>query len=108
VAPIVYGAGSQYKILEAMACATPVVAARRAIAALAATDRRELFVFDDAAEAAEQIVRLLSQPDLAARVGQAGLEYVERYHRWDAIAGRLEGIYGESISGKLADTPGNG
>ncbi len=97
VAPIVYGAGNQNKILEAMACATPVVAARRATAAFSAIEGEQLLIFDDAAQAAEQIVHLLSNPELARRIGQAGREYVEAHHEWDAIAARIEGIYGESV-----------
>jgi glycosyltransferase involved in cell wall biosynthesis len=97
VAPIVYGAGNQNKILEAMACATPVIAARRATAAFSAVEGEQILVFDDAVEAAEQIVHLLSHPELARRIGRAGREYVEEHHQWDAIAARIEGIYGESI-----------
>ena len=99
VAPIVYGAGNQNKILEAMACATPVIATRRATAAFSAIEGEHLLVFEDAAEAAAQIVGLLSQPDLAARIGRAGRDYVEVHHRWDTIAARIEGIYGKSIAG---------
>ncbi len=97
VAPIVYGAGNQNKILEAMACATPVIAARRATAAFAAIEGEQLLIFDDAAQAADQIIHLLAQPELARRIGQAGREYVETHHPWDAIAARIEGIYGESV-----------
>jgi glycosyltransferase involved in cell wall biosynthesis len=97
VAPIVYGAGNQNKILEAMACATPVIAARRATAAFSAVEGEQLLIFDDAAQAAAQIVSLLAQPELAARIGKAGREYVEQHHRWDTIAARIERIYGESI-----------
>lgn len=99
VAPIVYGAGNQNKILEAMACATPVVATRRATAAFSAIEGEHLLVFEDAAEAAAQIVSLLSQPELAARIGRGGRDYVEQHHRWDTIAARIEAIYGKSIAG---------
>jgi glycosyltransferase involved in cell wall biosynthesis len=99
VAPIVYGAGNQNKILEAMACATPVVATRRATAAFSAIEGEHLLVFEDAAEAAEQIVSLLSQPELAERIGRAGRDYVEQHHRWDTIAAHVEAIYGKSIAG---------
>lgn len=98
VAPIVYGAGIQLKLLEAMASGTPVVAARRATVALPVVDGDQVALFDDAAQAAERIAALLSQPEAAARMGAAGRRYVEQHHDWDAIAGRLEEIYGESIA----------
>jgi glycosyltransferase involved in cell wall biosynthesis len=99
IAPIVYGAGIQNKVLEAMASQTPVIVARRAIAALSAVPGQDLLAFDHAAEAAEQVVSVLSQPALAARLGAAGCRYVERHHRWDSIASLVEGAYGESIAG---------
>jgi glycosyltransferase involved in cell wall biosynthesis len=99
VAPIVYGAGIQLKLLEAMASGTPVVAARRATVALSLADGEQVALFDDAAQAAERVIALLSQPEAAARIGAAGRRYVERHHDWDAIAGHLEEIYGESIAG---------
>jgi glycosyltransferase involved in cell wall biosynthesis len=81
-----------------MASGTPVVAARRATVALPVVDGDQVALFDDAAQAAERIAALLSQPEAAARMGAAGRRYVEQHHDWDAIAGRLEEIYGESIA----------
>jgi glycosyltransferase involved in cell wall biosynthesis len=99
VAPIVYGAGIQNKILEAMAMQTAVVAAQRAVVALAAVPGQDLLAFGDAAEAAEQILAVLDQPELAFRLGTAGRQYVMQHHCWDTIVGRVEGIYEESIAG---------
>jgi glycosyltransferase involved in cell wall biosynthesis len=47
VAPLLYGAGIQNKVLEAMACATPVVASPRAVSALSAQGWRDIVVADD-------------------------------------------------------------
>ncbi len=93
VAPLVYGAGIQNKVLEAMACATPVVASRRAVLSLQAVDGEHLLVADGPAQFAQQIMRLLSDADLRARLGQAGRHYVETHHAWEHIIDNLETIY---------------
>jgi sugar transferase (PEP-CTERM/EpsH1 system associated) len=93
VAPIQYAVGVQNKVLEAMACATPVVATPAAVEALGVADGRELVVARDAEEMATRIVELLGQPDDRARIGTAGRRYVETHHDWRSIADRLSDLY---------------
>ncbi len=97
-APVPYGAGIQNKVLEAMACATPVVASRQAVAALQAIPGEHLLVADDAQDFARCLLCLLDDPELARRLGAAGRRYVEQHHDWDAIAAQLEEIYREAIA----------
>jgi len=96
-APMPYGAGIQNKVLEAMACGTPVVATPQAVSALAAQAGAEVLVGTNAAELAAHVVRLLGDPAAARRIGAAGRAYVERQHDWASIAERLEQVYGEEI-----------
>jgi len=93
VAPLVYGAGIQNKVLEAMACATPVIASRRAVLSLQAIGEEHLLVADGPAHFARQILRLLADPGLRARLGEAGRRYVEAHHAWDLIVDDLAAIY---------------
>ncbi len=93
VAPIGYGAGIQNKVLEAMACATPVVASPQAVSALAVRDGEHLLVGDGAEAFARQVVRLLDDAELRRRIGASGRQYVEQCHDWDRIVERLEDIY---------------
>jgi sugar transferase (PEP-CTERM/EpsH1 system associated) len=93
VAPLVYGAGIQNKVLEAMACATPVIASRRAVLSLQAIDEEHLLAADGPARFAQQILRLLADPELRARLGEAGRRYVETHHAWDRIVDDLAAIY---------------
>ncbi len=97
VAPMPYGAGIQNKVLEAMACATPVVATPQAVSALRARPGEEVLVGDSAPELADLLVRILTDPHLAARIGRAGRAYVERNHNWAAIAAALESVYADAI-----------
>ncbi|NOZ06349.1 MAG: glycosyltransferase [Chloroflexi bacterium] len=97
VAPILYGAGVQNKVLEAMACGTPVVASRTAVSALEVLNGEHLLVAGDADPFAEAILRLLDDAALCARLGSAGRRYVQQHHDWDAVAGKLEAVYGDVL-----------
>jgi polysaccharide biosynthesis protein PslH len=93
VAPITYGAGIQNKVLEAMACATPVVASPQAVLALNVRVGEEILVSGDAHGFAEQVLRLLADPSFRRSVGEAGRQFVERQHSWNATAIHLEQLY---------------
>jgi glycosyltransferase involved in cell wall biosynthesis len=97
VAPVPYGAGIQNKVLEAMACGTPVVASPQAVSALKAADGEDLLVADDDGDFAVQIRRLLDGPTLRRTLGEAGRRYVVYHHSWHSIAAQLEDIYAQSI-----------
>jgi len=97
VAPLTYGAGIQNKVLEAMACGTPVVATSLAVSALGITPGREVLVADEPKPFARYIMKLLNDPERGKQIGQAGRRYVERHHRWEQLAGKLEAIYHEVI-----------
>jgi glycosyltransferase involved in cell wall biosynthesis len=95
VVPILYGAGSQVKIIEAMACGTPVVASPRAVSALDVRVGRDVAVAESAHSMAESIVNLLQDPKGLQEMSQAGRTYVETHHDWKKIAARLGGLYDE-------------
>ncbi len=95
---LVYGAGSQFKVLEAMATKTPVVATRRATGSLCVAEGQDVLVADEPAAFARQIVRLLDDRELQLRIGLAGRRYVEQHHDWNQIVERLENIYRETIN----------
>ncbi|ABU57718.1 glycosyltransferase [Roseiflexus castenholzii] len=97
VAPLRYGVGIQNKVLEAMAMATPVVAARHAARALHAVEGRDLLLAEHPREYADAIFRLMEDPQRAAAIGASGRRYVEQHHTWDAAAGRLETVYSTAI-----------
>ena len=100
VVPLVYGAGSQFKVFEAMACAAPVVASPQAVSALDVVPDRDLILARGAQEFAGAILGLLENPQRRGELGTAGRRYVETHHHWDQIAAQLEGIYREVIQCK--------
>jgi polysaccharide biosynthesis protein PslH len=97
VVPVLYSAGIQNKVLEAMACATPVIASPQAISALAAHPGSDLAVAGDEASFAANILALLSDPTQQAQIGQAGRAYVERQHSWRTVTSQLESVYHRAL-----------
>lgn len=93
VAPIQYGAGIQNKVIEAMACGTPVIATPKAVSALDVVPGRDLIVANEPKEYAESILGLLGDKEAQKRIGKAGRSFVEENHNWDHIAAQLEEIY---------------
>lgn len=93
VAPIAYGVGIQNKVLEAMACQTPVVATGQAVSALQLRPGQDLLVANDPEAFARAVIELLEDPKRRFEVGRAGRTYVEAFHDWKEIAVRLEKGY---------------
>lgn len=96
VAPLPYGAGIQNKVLEAMACATPVVAGPRAVAALNVRRGHHVIVADTSDAFAEAVVELLDDAQRRRRLGAAGRTFVSENHDWKQAAARLEACYLEA------------
>lgn len=93
VVPLVYGAGVQNKILEAMATATPVITNSKVLASLSVTPGKELLIADSAEDFAAAALQLLENSTLRKTVGETGLEYVRQNHNWRETAGRMVEIY---------------
>jgi glycosyltransferase involved in cell wall biosynthesis len=97
VAPITYGAGIQNKVLEAMACGTPVVTTPQAVSALEIVPGQDAVVAAEPEMMGRKIVDLLADPGRQARLGENGRAYVESRHHWPNVAARFESIYQQSL-----------
>lgn len=93
VVPLLYGAGIQNKILEAMATGTPVVTTCQALSALQAQPGKDLFVSDDPDGFSQAVLQLIANRDLQQKTGDAGVTYVRAFHSWASIASQLVNIY---------------
>jgi glycosyltransferase involved in cell wall biosynthesis len=91
--PITYGVGIQNKVLEAMACNTPVVSTSQAVSALDVSAGEDILVADDPIDYANLVIGLLQNPNRREKVGLAGRNYVENNHNWLHITEKLEEIY---------------
>jgi glycosyltransferase involved in cell wall biosynthesis len=97
VAPIQYGAGIQNKVLEAMACSTPVIASSSAISALTVNNGKEVVIADNPGGWVNEILDMINSPEKQEKIGGAGRCYVEKNHQWSRIALKIEHIYKGSI-----------
>ena len=93
LAPLLFGLGIQNKVLEAMACATPVVATPQAIGGLNVTPGKDVVVAEDAVAFAHAVVDLMQDPPRQRSIGQAGRDYVEKHHDWPLVIDQLESMY---------------
>lgn len=98
VVPLLYGAGIQNKILEAMATKTPVVTTSKALSALELKSGKELLVADDADEFSHAVLQLIEDRNLQHKIGDEGEAYVRAHHNWLSIASRLVEIYQQTLS----------
>jgi glycosyltransferase involved in cell wall biosynthesis len=101
VSPILYGAGIQNKVLEAMACGAPAIASTQAASALHAEDGKHLLLAHNTEGFIHHLRHLLADRVRQQCLSVHGRAYVEEFHSWDHIAHTLEEIYTEVIERKI-------
>jgi glycosyltransferase involved in cell wall biosynthesis len=99
VAPLVVSAGTNLKILEAMACGRPVVATPAGVNGLDLVPGEDFTLVHTAAEMADAIESLLASPAECHRLAAAGRRRVEDRYGWDEIARRQTELYREVMAG---------
>ena len=97
VVPLLYGAGIQNKILEAMATGTPVVTTSRALSALHVKAGKHLLVADDASEFSQAVLRLIEDRNFQGEIGKTGASYAKTHHNWTSKATQLVNIYQQTL-----------
>src|SRR5262249_25333323 len=80
VVPLLSGSGTRFKILEAWAAARPVVSTTLGAEGLGAKPGEHILIADEPQGFADAVMRVLGDPLLAARLGDAGRAlYLERF-----------------------------
>lgn len=95
VAPMQSGSGIQNKILEAMACKTPVVTTKKGCEGLMAKSGEAIVVANKANEFAKDVISLLTDTKLNEEIGEGGHQYVQEHHSWDNGAKEVDKLYQE-------------
>jgi O-antigen biosynthesis protein len=95
VAPLLASAGTNIKIMEAMAMGKAIVSTRAGINGLDLQPGRDLVVEDRPEAMAQAIIDLLKNPERRHEIGNNARETVGRLFDWNVIAERQSLIYRE-------------
>lgn len=93
VAAVFSGKGTRYKILEAMAAGTPIVATEIAVEGLGVEHGVQVLIGNTAEELAELTTKVLQDPSLQEQLAKNGKQFVRTQYDWEYIAQKLDGIY---------------
>ncbi len=93
VAPVFSGKGTRYKILEAMASQTPIVATPTAVEGLGVEHGTHVLISSHASGLAKYTVKLLQDKKLRAWLAFNSRKFVKRYYDWEPISQKLDQVY---------------
>ena len=99
VAPLRFGAGTQNKVLEAMAMGIPVVCSNIGFKGLGIASGDGAIMQTEPAAFANSVIELLSTEELRRKVGAKGVEVIQNNFGWDAIAKTL-GSYLQEVANR--------
>jgi len=93
IAPVFDGKGTRYKILEAMASQTAVVATKTAVEGLNLMPNKHALISDNATGLANQALTLLNHNRKRQLLAKNGLSFVKKQYDWSLISQKLDKIY---------------
>lgn len=93
LAPVRSGRGTKYKILEAMASGTPVVATSLGIEGIRAEDGRHVLIANDAESLAEKTIEILANVQQAKSIAKEAKRLILMHYNWKRISLELDRIY---------------
>jgi glycosyltransferase involved in cell wall biosynthesis len=95
LAPVRSGKGTRFKILEAMATSTPIVATPLAVEGLDVEINKHVLVGKTSQQLAYKTIELLKDKILQHKLAQTGKQLVEKKYGWKVISNKLDQIYQE-------------
>jgi glycosyltransferase involved in cell wall biosynthesis len=93
VAPVFSGKGTRYKVLEAMASGTPIVATPTAVEGLKVSHGTHVMISDTADGLARHVLDLFRNPKLRSSLARNGRRFVCENFDWELISAKLDTIY---------------
>jgi glycosyltransferase involved in cell wall biosynthesis len=96
LAPVMWGKGTRYKILEAMATKTPIVATPLAVEGIEDLVLEEhVRVGITAEDLAAEAIKVLTDTKLQKKLSSKSYELVNHHYNWQAISKDLDRVYRE-------------
>jgi len=96
IAPMQSGHGMHIKIIEAMACALPVITTTSGLGAIKATHEKNVIVADNASDFTRSCIKLLNDYGMAKKIGDSARDLVLKNYSWEMHVNKIGKIY-ESI-----------
>jgi len=93
LAPIRVGGGSNFKILEAMACGTPVITSSLGNEGIEASEGSEILIANNPEEYAKAVVGIINDNYLYEKISRNSRKFIEDNFDWNKIAIKLDSIY---------------
>jgi glycosyltransferase involved in cell wall biosynthesis len=93
MAPVFSGKGTRYKVLEAMASGTPIVATTTAVEGLAVKNGEHVMTSDTPQGMADLAIELLNNQDERKNMAKNGKKFVKKNYDWSLISHKLDMIY---------------
>jgi sugar transferase (PEP-CTERM/EpsH1 system associated) len=98
VIPLRMGGGTRLKALEALSMEKAVVSTSLGCEGIDVKDGEHLLIADEPRAFADSVLRLLTDRELAMRLGRQGRRLVERQYRWETVVAQLEEFYGRLLA----------
>lgn len=95
VAPLRFGAGTQNKVLEAMAMGVPVVCSNIGFAGLGIKSGEGALMQTEPTQFANAVIDILLSQEIRRNIGEAGMKVIRTRFDWDIVAGMLENYFKE-------------
>jgi glycosyltransferase involved in cell wall biosynthesis len=97
VVPLRLGGGTRLKVLQAMALGVPVVSTPKGVEGLDVDAGEHVLVGRAPGQLAANVLRLLAEPALAARLSAAAHARVCQSYSWDAIVDSLDAVIRDAV-----------
>lgn len=93
ISPLRLGGGTNFKILEAMACGLPVVSLPERVEGLDVANNVNILIAKNAKEFKEEIERLLGDSKLREKIAKNARSLIEAEYSWRVIGNNLNTIW---------------